>query len=74
VRVRYDEYDVYENGSQDLDGEYNCEKDTMTMLAIFVTLALFSVCQKQLKDVPYDEYDVNEENGGENPGGEYNCK
>jgi hypothetical protein len=35
------------------------------MLVIFVTLAQLSVCQKQQKVVPYDEYDVDEENGGQ---------
>jgi hypothetical protein len=44
------------------------------MLAIFVTLAQLSVSQKQQKVVPYDEYDVDEENGGEDPGGEYDCE
>jgi hypothetical protein len=43
----------------------------MTTLAIFVTLALLSVCQKQQEVVAYDDYDVDEENGGQNPGGEY---
>jgi hypothetical protein len=41
------------------------------MFAIFVTLAKLSVCQKQQEVVPYDDYDLNEENGGEDPGGEY---
>jgi hypothetical protein len=44
------------------------------MLAIFVTLAQLSVCQKQQKVVPYHEYDVDEENGGEDPAGEYDCE
>jgi hypothetical protein len=44
----------------------------MTTLAIFVTLALLSVCQKQQEVVAYDDYNVDEENGGQNPGGEYN--
>jgi hypothetical protein len=44
------------------------------MLAIFVTLAQLSVCQKQQKVVPYDDYDVDQENGGEDPGGEYDCE
>jgi hypothetical protein len=44
------------------------------MLAIFVTLAQLSVCQKQQEVVSYDDYDVDEENGGEDPGGEYDCE
>jgi hypothetical protein len=44
------------------------------MLAIFVTLAQLSVCQKPQNVVPYDDYDVIEENGGEDPGGEYDCE
>jgi hypothetical protein len=43
----------------------------MTMLAIFMTLAPLSVCQKQQEFVQYDKYDLDEENGGEDPGGEY---
>jgi hypothetical protein len=39
------------------------------MLAIFVTLAPLSVCQKQQEVVPYDEYDLDDENGGQDPGG-----
>jgi hypothetical protein len=39
------------------------------MFAIFVTLAQPSVCQKQQEVVPYDEYDLDEENGGLEPGG-----
>jgi hypothetical protein len=44
------------------------------MLAIFITLAQLSVCQKQQKVVPYNEYDVDEENGGGDPCGEYDCE
>jgi hypothetical protein len=43
----------------------------MTMLSIFVTLAPLSVCQKQQEGVPYDEYDLDEENGGQDPGDYY---
>jgi hypothetical protein len=43
----------------------------MSMLVNFVTLAQLSVCQKQQQVVPYDDYDVDEENGGQDPGGEY---
>jgi hypothetical protein len=41
------------------------------MRRVFVTLAQLSVCQKQQEVVPYDDYDVDEENGGQDPGGEY---
>jgi hypothetical protein len=41
----------------------------MTMLAIFGTLAPLSVCQKQQEVVPYDEYDLDQEYGGQDPGG-----
>ena len=41
------------------------------MPAIFLTLAHFSECQKHQKVVPYDEYDVDEENGGQDSGDEY---
>jgi hypothetical protein len=41
----------------------------MTMFAIFVMLAPRSVCQKQQEVVPYDEYDLDEGNGGQDPGG-----
>jgi hypothetical protein len=41
------------------------------MCAIFVTLAKLSVCEKQQEVVLSDEYDVDEENGGQDPGGEY---
>jgi hypothetical protein len=44
----------------------------MSVLVIFVTLAQLSVCQKQQEVVSYDDYNVDEENGGEDPGGEYN--
>jgi hypothetical protein len=44
------------------------------MCAIFVTLAMLSACQKQQEVVPYDEYDLDEENGGQDPGGEYDCE
>jgi hypothetical protein len=37
----------------------------MTMLANFVTLVQLSVCQKQQEVVPYNDYDVDEENGGQ---------
>jgi hypothetical protein len=43
----------------------------MSMLAIFVTLAQLSVCQKQQEVVPYNEYDVDKENGSQDLGGEY---
>jgi hypothetical protein len=46
----------------------------MSMCAIFVTLAKLSVCQKQWQVVPYHEYDVDEENDGHDPGGEYDCE
>jgi hypothetical protein len=46
----------------------------MSMLANFVTLAQLSVCQKQQEVVPYHEYDVDEENDGHVPGGEYDCE
>jgi hypothetical protein len=45
----------------------------MRMYVIFVTLAKLSVCQKKQEFLPYDEYDDNEENGGQDPGGEYDC-
>jgi hypothetical protein len=68
-------YDVdQEDGRQVPDSEYDSENDTTSMLAIFVTLAQLSGCQKQQKVVPYDKYDLDEENGGEDPGGEYNCE
>jgi hypothetical protein len=35
------------------------------MLVIFVTLAKLSVGQKQRKIVRYDDYNVDEENGGQ---------
>jgi len=38
------------------------------MLAIFITLAQFSECQKHQKVVPYNDYDI-DENGGQDPGG-----
>jgi hypothetical protein len=41
------------------------------MLVIFVTLAQLSGCQKPQKVVPYDDYDVDEENSGQDPDGEY---
>jgi hypothetical protein len=41
------------------------------MLAIFVTLVQLSGCHKQQEVVPYDDYDVDDENGGQDPGGEY---
>jgi hypothetical protein len=43
----------------------------MSMCAIFVTLAKLSVCEKLQEVVPYHEYDVDEENVGHDPGGEY---
>jgi hypothetical protein len=43
----------------------------MSIYAIFVTLAKLSVCEKLQEVVPYHEYDVDEENGGQDPGGEY---
>jgi hypothetical protein len=43
----------------------------MSMCAIFVTLAKLSVCEKLQEVVPYHEYDVDEENDGHDPGGEY---
>jgi hypothetical protein len=43
----------------------------MSMLANFVTLAQLSVCPKQQEVVPSDDYDVDEVNGGQDPGGEY---
>jgi hypothetical protein len=42
------------------------------MSANFVTLTQLSECQKQQEVVQYDEYDVDEENDGHDPGGEYN--
>jgi hypothetical protein len=44
----------------------------MSMSAIFVTLAKLLVCQKPQEVEPYDDYDLNEEKGGEDPDGEYN--
>ena len=41
----------------------------MSMSAIVMTLAQLSECQKQQEVVPYGEYDVDEENGGQDPGG-----
>jgi hypothetical protein len=43
----------------------------MSMLANFVTLAQPSVCQKQQEVIPYNEYDIDDDNGGEDHGGEY---
>jgi hypothetical protein len=43
----------------------------MSMLAIFVMLAQLSVCQEQQEVVPYDDYDVDKENGSQDPDGEY---
>jgi hypothetical protein len=43
----------------------------MSMLANFVMLVQLSVCQKQQEVIPYDEYDIDEENGGEDHGGKY---
>jgi hypothetical protein len=46
----------------------------MSICAIFVMLAKLSVCEKLQEVVPYDDYDLNEENGSEDPGGEYDCE
>jgi hypothetical protein len=44
------------------------------MLVIFVTLVPLSLWQKQQEVVPYDDYDVEEENGCRDPAGEYDGK
>jgi hypothetical protein len=46
----------------------------MTMVAIFLTLAPLSGCQKQQEVVPYDAYDVDEEKDRQDTGGEYECE
>jgi hypothetical protein len=46
----------------------------MSMYTIFVTLAKLSVSQKLKEVVPYDNYNLNEENCGEDPDSEYDCK
>jgi hypothetical protein len=43
----------------------------MSMFANFITLAQLSMCHKQHQVVPHDDYVVDEENGGQDPGGEY---
>jgi hypothetical protein len=46
----------------------------MTTLAIVVSLAQLSRCQKQKEVIPYDEYNFDEENGGEEHGSEYTAR